>query len=86
MFIGVAPDVEHHASENPHGSISLLGNDDESEWLHTCDAYQIQAELGGMRHNVTAQQSNFLAAGSPTQLTGKIMWISCYFSPQLYML
>jgi hypothetical protein len=50
IFIGAAPDVQHYASQNRephssliHGSISLVDTDDESEWLHRNDAYDIQA-------------------------------------------
>ena len=52
--------VQHYASHNPephssqeHGGISLV-EDDESEWLHRNDAYQMQV-TPGMRPILIAQ-------------------------------
>ena len=42
VFIGMAIDVQHYASQ--------VGSDDESDWLHRNDAYQMQAKT---RRNYT---------------------------------
>jgi hypothetical protein len=55
----MAPDVHHYASQ--------VGSDDESDWLHRNDAYQMQAKPGG-NTPIFIAQSNFVGAGSLTQL------------------
>uniref|UniRef100_A0ACD6A071 Uncharacterized protein n=1 Tax=Avena sativa TaxID=4498 RepID=A0ACD6A071_AVESA len=61
----VAPDVQQYASQDPHGSISIEGNDDESEWLHRCDAYHMNETRGRMIYQTTTP-----AEGSSTQFKG----------------
>ena len=52
----MAREVHHYASQipephssQPNGSSPLVGGDDESEWLHRNDAYQMQANHKVMR-------------------------------------
>ena len=59
----MAPDVQHYASQ--------VGGDDESAWLHTNEACQLQAKPGGEIHVVTAQ-SNIAGAGSHNRLSCNI--------------
>jgi len=61
----VAPDVQQYASQDPHGSISIEGNDDESEWLHRCNAYHMNETRGRMIYQTTTP-----AEGSSTQFKG----------------
>jgi hypothetical protein len=67
----MAPHVQDYASQ--------VGGDDESDWLHRNEAYQLQPKPGGEIH-VNAQ-SNIEVSGSLSKLSGNIMMcIMFYFN------
>ena len=59
-----------HSSQE-HCGISSVGGDDESEWLHTNDAYHMHATAKGMRP-ILVPQKNSPTAGSLSQLSSKL--------------
>lgn len=63
-FTGMPIDVKHNASQ--------VGGDDDSDWFHRNDAYQMQTKTGGTTPILIAQSNN-VATGSITQLSGSII-------------
>jgi hypothetical protein len=76
----MVPDVQHYASQNReppsssqiHGTIPLMSDDDESDWLHRNDAYNMHAKQGGTGPNLNAH-NNFGGACSLARLPGNII-------------
>jgi hypothetical protein len=64
ILTDMAPHVQHYASQ--------LGDDNESDWLHRNEAWQMQAKPGGNRPILVAQ-SNITGAGSLSQISGNIL-------------
>jgi hypothetical protein len=70
-FTGMPIDVQHNASQ--------VGGDDDSDWFHRNDAYQMQPKPGGTTHILIAQSNN-VATGSITQLSGSIITCIMYYN------
>ncbi|XP_047090056.1 uncharacterized protein LOC124701998 [Lolium rigidum] len=65
---GMPIDVQHNASH--------VGGDDDSDWFHRNDAYQVQPKPGGTTHILIAQSNN-VATGSVVQLSGDDDLVRC---------